>query len=263
MSKLLDRLDRISRGTPNSMGFGAVSRTDKVPSMAMIGLISDRGKPADQASILAKIGVDGVLVEGVEKKTALSSLSKALDKVPWGLRLTGIDEEAATRYREQGCDFLAFGTEGVTLSALEDEDSGYLLCIQPDWDERRLRAIEHLPVDGAVLALPSADPPLTIEHLIAIGLVRGEFSKYLLLEVPGLPTSGELEGLREIGVDGLVVDAALHSAEDLQGLRDRLMDLPKRQRSTKKASAVLPSSAYAPQSVVSNDDDDYEDEDDW
>jgi hypothetical protein len=259
MSVLLDRLDRISRGTPTAMGFGAVSRPDKVPSMAMIGLISDRGKPAEQASTLAKIGVDGVLVEGVEKKTALASLSKALDKVPWGLRLTGIDEEAAGRYREQGCDFLAFGAEGSTLSALEDEDAGYLLCIQSDWDERRLRAIEHLPVDGVVLALQSADPPLTIEHLIAIGSVRGEFSKYLLLEVPGLPTSGELEGLREIGVDGLVVDAALHSAEDLQGLRDRLMALPKRQRGTKKASAVLPSGAYGAQGTAPDDDD----EDDW
>ena len=225
--------------------------------MAILGRLSDPAKSAQGASNLTKIGADGALIEGIEAEDISKALASSLDNVPWGIGVQELKGEQTSQYREQGCDFVAFSAERAFLEAFEDEETAYLLRVQADMDERYLRAIEDLPVDVVVLRLESLNLPLTIEHLITIGSVRNTFSKYLLLEMPGVPSSGELEGLRDIGVDGLVVDAIRLSAKKLQQLKDSLLALPRRQRSRSgKASAVLPHGAYAPPSSSSSEDDD-------
>ncbi len=262
MSRFLDRLERINRGVATSMGFGSSARAEKLPAMALLGMLSGGDKSAQGASNLASIGADGALIEGVGIDEVLKELAKALDKVPWGIRVEGLNGERASSFRERGCDFLAFGPENTLIAALEDENTAYLICVQPDMDERHLRAIEDLPIDAVLLSLKSAEPPLTLQHLITIGSVRGAFSKYLLLEVGGVLTSKELEGLRDIGVDGLVVDATSLSAEELEALKGRLLALPRRQRSRGgKSSAVLPRTVYSPPSSPSREEEEEEEED--
>ena len=248
MSKFLDRLERINRGTPTSLGFGMGARPEKVPSMALLGTLTDPKKAARGASTLAKIGVDGALIDGTDMEGTLEELARTLGKVPWGIRVQGLSSEQAVKYREKGCDFLAFQPEGAPLGALGDEDTGYLLCIEPDMDEQSLRAIEDLPVDGVLLPLKSVKPPLTLQHLITIGVVRSAFTKYLLVEIPGALTAEELDGLRDIGVDGLVVDATARPVKELEGLREGLLALPKRHRNKARhsSSALLPRMAYDP-----------------
>ena len=254
MSKFLDRLDKINRGTPASLGFGVAVRAEKVPSMALIGTLTDPVKSAEAASVLARIGADGALIEGMNTEDVLKGLAQSLGNTPWGLRVHELKGQDVGGYREKGCDFLAFGPEGALLEALEDEDTGYLLCIPPDMDERYLRTIEDLPVDAALLLMKSVEPPITLQHLITISSVRGAFSKYLLLEVPGTLTAGELEGLREIGVDGLVVDATALSAEELEGLKERLLTLPRRQRMRpSKPRAILPGTTHTPADAPSHE----------
>lgn len=259
MSKLVDRLDRISRGTVTALGFAA-ARAEKVPSMAILGKIGG-SRPERAASSLAGIDADGAIIDGMAIEEVLSKLAPALDNVPWGLRLQELKGDLASTYREQGCDFLAFGAENALAGALGDEETGYLLCIPEDMEERYLPAIEDLPVNAVLMTLNTAKQPLTLEHLLTIGAIRGAFSKYLLLEVSSAPDSGELEGLRDIGVDGLVVDAASSSVKELQGLKDRVLALPRKQRNkSDKPSAVLPRWAYAggrpsPQEEPDEDDD--------
>ena len=259
MSKFLDRLDKINRGTPASLGFGVPVRAEKVPSMALLATLTEPAKSAEAASVLARIGADGVLIEGMSIEDVLEGLAQSLDNVPWGLRVHELKGEDVNSYREKGCDFLAFGPENALLGALEDENTGYLLCIPPDMDERYLRAIEDLPVDAALLVMKSVEPPITLQHLITISSVRGAFSKYLLLEIPGTLTTGELEGLRDIGVDGLVVDATALSAEELERLKHRLFTLPRRLRARpSKPRAILPSTTYTPADAPSHEEDEEE-----
>ncbi len=244
MSVLLDRLDKISRGPIKSMGFGASSRADKVPPMALIGKLSDPAKSAQGASILAKMGADGALIDGLGLDKMTKKLTKALQKLPWGIRVHELKGDEATRCKEKGCDFLAFAPEEALLDALQDEDTGYILSIQTDMEEIRLRAIEDLPVDAVLLPFDSSGEPLTLEHLLTIGTVRASFSKHLLLEVSEILSTRELEGLRDIGVIGLVIDATSHSADALQALKERLDSLPAQPRNQSKGhAAVLPSIA--------------------
>jgi hypothetical protein len=251
MSKLLDRLERINRGAPAAMGFGAAARAEKVPPMALVGMLSSRDSSAQGASVLAKIGADAALISGGGEGEVPGQVAQALDSVPWGLRVQGLKGEEASHYREQGCDFLAFEPEGALLGAIEkNENTAYLLCIQPDMETRSLRAIEHLPVDAVLLSLDSVEPPLTLQHLITVGAVRSAFSKYLLLQVPGVLTRGELEALRDMGVNGLVVDANALSAEELEGMKESLLNLPRPQGSkSRRASAILPRTDPGPSST--------------
>ncbi len=247
MSKFLDRLEKINRGVPASMGFGAAHRVEKIPSLALIGSISDSKKAGQAASNLATIGADGVVIDGISIEDVVQGVAKNLGDIPWGLRVDSLKREDAAGYREKGCDFLAFGPQAAQLGAFEDEDTGYFLCIPPDMEERYLRSVEDLPVDAALLAMKSVEPPITLEHLITIGAVRGCFSKYLLLEVSGTLSTSEMDGLREMGVDGLVVDATRLTLKELEGLKDALLALPRKQRAkSNKLRALVPSGAFSP-----------------
>ena len=245
MSKLLDRLERVNRGPTASLGFGAAARVEKTRAMALVGTLSDPGKAVEGASDLAKIDADGALIDGLDLKKIQKQLAQALDTVPWGVRVPGLNSEQVSQYKEQGCDFMAFPAGNALLEALGEADTAYILSIQPDIDDKLLRAIETLPVDAVLLPFKSADPPLTLQHLLTISSVRRAFSKYLLLELPGAPTSKEMEALRDIGVNGLVVDTTVVSAEKLAGLHEELLALPRRKRDrSERATAILPGTLY-------------------
>ena len=262
MSKFLDRLDKLSRGPTTALGFGAGGRTEKLPGMALIGDLSSGKRSAQAAATLSKIGADAALVQGDGPEGIPKNVAEALKDVPFGVRASSLTEDAVTGLRDQGCDFLAFAPDGAQVGALSDEDAGYVLCVPHDMDEQSLRAIEDLPVNVVLLALDSVEPPLTVQHLLAIGVVRGSFSKYFLLEVPAGLTSGELEGLKEMGVDGLVVDATATSAKEMTGLKDRLMALSHRQRNRgRKSGTVHPRDSYAAPAMPAAESD-HEDEDD-
>jgi hypothetical protein len=254
MSRFLDRLDRITRGAPVSIGFGAASRSEKLPSMGLLGRLSDRSKALRGASLLAKIGAEGALIEGMDDEADVSELAQNLKDVPWGGRVGELNAEQVSSYTGKGCDFLVFEPEKVLLDSLGDEDTAYLLYIRPDVDEGYLRGVEGLPIDAVLLDTDGMHPPLTLQHLITISSVRSMMSKYLLLQTRGDLTERELEALRDVGVDGLVVDVPAFSVKKLEGLREKLLSLPRRQRDrAAKRSAVLPAAAYSAADVASDD----------
>ena len=259
MSKLLDKLDRIGRGTPAPMGFGTARRTEKVSSLALVTMIGDQRK--GQQGAIAKLGPDGALLDGGASKSNLKKLAASLGDVPWGVKVGELTEESAAGFRDLGCDFLAFEAGNVALAALESTEIAYLLHIQGDMPERQLRAVEDLPVDVVVLELDSLSLPLTLEHLISIASVRVEFSKYILLKIPGTLSPAELMALREAGIDGLVVDASDVTPKDLKDLKERLMALPRRQKGrSARAGAVLPQSMYTLPSGPSHEEEDEDDD---
>jgi hypothetical protein len=85
--------------------------------------------------------------------------------------------------------------------------------------------------------------------------------KYLLLRGPVSVTAGELMVLKEIGVDGLVVDVSECPKKTLQQLKENLISIPKSRKPTySKAESSLPGSAYRLSQAPSFDDE--EDDDD-
>ena len=260
MSKLLDLLDRIREGAPAPMGFG-VTRPEKLPGMALIGLVSK--DHAKGITVVAKQGLDAAMVVGAEGPEGVKQAGDGLKDKPWGARVTSLSQEEAQAYQENGSDMLVFPMEGTAASALANEEIARILCIDPNMEDRELRAVSSLPVDCFLLPLSQAGDSLTLSDLAAIGAVSRRSDKYILLEVSRLPNAKDLEALRDIGVHGLVLDVGAVSAKSIKGLKDALMEMP---RATFKRRgrnmAILPGSAFSPPPEPEPQEEEEEDDDD-
>lgn len=256
MSKLLYRLERINKGSSAPIGFGAASHVDKTPAMALIGRLAQNYKQG--ANRLAKLGADAALLSGVAPGDELSEITRVLKNIPWGVLIQDMDGDKASELVKQGCDFFVLGSGEITIEAIKDQNPGYILSIPPNPDDKFLRVIEDLPVDAGFMSIGSIEPPITLQHLIALGSVRTMFDKYLIAEVPAEVSSNELEGLRDIGLDALVVDAGRSTERVLKTIRERLLDLPRqRKQRADRMNPVLPRHV----SISSHDIDDDIDDD--
>ena len=124
----------------------------------------------------------------------------------------------------------------------------HVLRISSDLEESQIRGLEDLPVDAILLQKPSLEGPLSLSHLLAISNIRSAVSRYLLLEWSEALTSRELEHLRDLGVDGLVVDMEQAEAQVIATLRERIDQLPPRKpKGEQRSVAMLPHSVATEQ----------------
>jgi len=246
MSKLLDLLDRIREGAPAPIGFG-VTRPEKLPGMALIGLVSK--DYAKGMAVVAEQGLDAAMVAGADGPEGVKQAGEGLKDKPWGARVTSLSQDEAQAYQDNGSDLLVFPLEGTAASALANEEIAHILCIEPNMEDRELRAVSSLPVDCFLLTLPQAGDSLTLSDLAAVGSVSRRSDKYILLEVSRLPNGKDLEALRDIGVHALVVDVGAVSAKSIKELKAALMEMPRQTFKRKgRTLAILPGSAFSPPS---------------
>ncbi len=236
MSKLLDRLDRITRGPVRTLGFTPAAARETLPTMALVAEVHPRAKDIQEA---LQSGADAVAIVGAGHKPA--SLPEGAS---WGAEVQRLDKAAADALRSQGCDFLIFGIEDTHADALEEGECSRVLRVSPTLEDTQLRCIEDLPMDIVIVAKPGPEGPLSLSHLLAISNVRAATSRYLLLEW-NEPLSGkELEQLRDLGVDGIFVKADGNDAPTaaVAALKERIVGLPARRPRTEREgrAAVLP-----------------------
>ena len=253
MSKFLDRLERISQGAPAPMGFGT-PRAQKIPGMALVGLVS--GDYAAGIGALTELAPDAALISIADGLPPLSELGASVgEAIPWGLCVSSLTEEEAHTYEDGGSDLLAFSLEGTPVSALASDGMARILCIEPSIQIEQLRTIDALPIDVVLLSMPGISAPWTLADLATIAGISQRVDKYLLVEVSQLPGAKDLEAIREVGVQALVVDVGAVSAESLAELKAALLEMP-RQRPVNKgrAAAILPSSVFFPDPPAGHED---------
>lgn len=242
MGKFLDLMERIVNGAPASLGFGA-ARATKVPSMALITLVS--GRYAHGLKTVATLAPDAALVSGLKGPAALGDIKGGMPAIPWGVSTEGLSEAEAQEYRGHGCDLLAFPLQGTTAAALEEEEVGRVLCLEPHVPEQELRAIDTLPVDALLVNMTVVSGPWSLQDLMAVGAISRRSSKYVLALVSQPPGKKDLEALRDLGVRGLVLDVGAASLESLNDLKATLLQMPrKRQQRKERTTALLPGSVY-------------------
>jgi hypothetical protein len=207
--------------------------------MALIGILS--GNSTDDAKCLANLDADGALIAGTNSAEDLASLTKALGSTPWGVKVDDLNGETADGLIQQGCDFFLVDADSVTVEAARDDRAAFILSLPEGASDGFLRALEDLPITAAFTSLAD-NGPLTLRRLIDVGSLRTMFDKYLLVQVdPGL-SARELEALRDMGVDAVVVDVATASEDSLKAMKENLLKLPRQRKPrSEKTSAVLPS----------------------
>ena len=259
MSKLLDLLDRIREGAPAPMGFG-VTRPVRLPGMALIGLVSQ--DYAKGMAVVAELSLDAAMVAGADGPEGVKQAGEGLMDKPWGARVTSLSQDEAQAYQDNGSDLLVFPLEGTAASALANEEIARILCIEPNMEDRELRAVSSLPVDCFLLPLSQAGDSLTLSDLAAVGSISRRSDKYILLEISRPPNGKDLEALRDIGVQGLVMDVAAVPAESLKELKAALMEMPRQTFKRKgRTLAILPGSGFSPASEPEPQEEEEEEED--
>ena len=261
MSKFLDRLEQISLGVSGPIGFG-VSRAEKTPGMALVALVSS--KHATGCRAVASLAPDAVLLGGITGPEAIKKLAAALTKVPWGVRSDQLTDESSQAYQESGCDLLAFSLEGTPVSAVSSDEIARVLCLDLDADERQLRSIDSLPVDVLLLSLTGQAAPWTLADLASIAAISRRVNKYVLVEVSAPPGKKDLEAIRKVGVDGLVLEVGAVSAKSLAELKESLLDMPRsRPGRRERATAIIPASVFPSGQAPAPEDPDEDDDDDF
>jgi hypothetical protein len=216
----------VAAGEGASIGFGATGK-GKAPSLLLVARVAG----AAQAGPALAAGADAVVVPGgglVERPAGATGL--------WGLALGDgpVDVEAL---RASEADFVLL-EPGTAAEALQWEDAGFALAVDPRADDSTLRAVAALPVEAVVFDLPG-DGPLTLARLLTVQRVA------LLTGKPALVAVGKGQGaevartLRDASVGGVVLDQPAESA--LKSWRETLDALPPRSKQRRpEAEASLP-----------------------
>ena len=242
MNKFLDLLDSIREGAPAPLGFGA-SRAEKLPGIALISLVSEDHKKA--ITMVSKSSVDAVIIKGLDTPSDVKTITKPLGNVPWGAKVSELSEGQAQGYQDDGSDLVVFNVEGTAASNLVCDQIARVLCIDIGLEEDKLRALASLPVDVFLLSMKNVSSPWSIQDLADLSVISRRVDKYILLEVSAPPVGKDLEALRDIGVNGIVIDASEATAKLYKDLKEKLINMPRPKHSRRERTrAILPGASF-------------------
>jgi hypothetical protein len=236
MSKFVEKLQRVYRGTAMPIGFRKSTEAEPPPLLVIANLTK---ASAVEAKAIASAGIDAgiVSVAGLGSRS-FGQLAKAMDDIPLGLFLTSAEKEEIDQSVGLGGDFVVFGLK-TPLEAVSREDVGKLLRIEPSLDPGLARAINELPlmVDGVLVA--GEESSVTVERLLICQRFSELLTKPLLVTVDLSVTGTEVSSLFQAGVNGLVLPEKV-TAETFAELKKVIGSLPKAAKRKAKGTALLP-----------------------
>ena len=260
VSKLTDRFDALGRATPAPMGFATRPRTTTSATMLLMGSApaKDAGKYADTE------GVDAIILTGADALAGDESPVKDLKDQIWGVSIGDIDFDGLDRLKEKGCDFVVPCSDDHSAAILRDDDMARGYEVDTALTENVARALEFLPVDFLFLTPPKALWPLKLSSLIELESTIGLVGSHFVLKVEKPPSVQDLEIVRNLPVDALLIDLTSTSNGDLKKYRECIDGLPPRKN---RGGAGDHSDATMPQTGVPpsghQHDHDLDDDDDW
>jgi len=244
MSQLIDKLNRVAKGTPQSMGFRTVHAASTKPQILLIACLNQvatTASPANYAdsadAVLLRIAKSGFGTEAITK------IAQSLQGIPWGGWSDDTSRKQIAQMTKAGGDFIVFPLSSAVLTTGQDDEAGKILQIETSLSEGMLKAVNELPVDAVLTAdEQKGEHPLTWHSLMLFQHLASLLAKPLLVTMPISVTPDELKALWEAGVDGVVLEVS--SSQDMERLSqlhkviDGLNFLPPRKRG--KATALLP-----------------------
>lgn len=231
VSRLLEKLERISRRPTQPMGFRAQATVPKAPPVVLIAVLGEG--EADVGS------ADAVLFTGPKLKAkSLEQTIASLGEIPWGVSFEGVSGGELSRLREMGCDFLVFEAERSPVALLREGEMAKVVQIEPSLADGLVGAIEQLPID-AVLIGGDGEASLSVHRLMDCQRLANLVRKPLVAAVPIGISREELEELSETGIAGVAVRVEGKVGE-LSRLRQAIAELPSPTRRRERVKPLLP-----------------------
>ena len=223
MSKLRDRIRRMSRQESTPMGFARAAAPRTMPGLLLLAIVDSAGA-AEEAS---SAGADALLFAQAPRGGV-----KGMEATPWGFRVA--DNAAAADLSGTQADFVVVGQD-LGLEAIGDTDLGVVLEADESWPDAIVQSIQVFSPDAIYVRSGGG---LTMRRLLEIRRLSG-LAGPLLLEVDSPPPSGALQLLRDAGVAGLVLTSG--ARKSIAGLRQQVDAMPPRKRKREEGSmAVIP-----------------------
>ena len=253
MSRFIELLEKVGETAPAPLGFAAATgRAAAAPQIVLA------------ARVLAGDLTDGPEVAAADAAALLveteyplpDAAAEALKDRLWGVRLTpspsAYTVEQVEALVEQGCDFVVFESMDTEAAVLNDDDLGKIVTLDADVDEEVGRAVADLPFDAVLFRPGVGKGRLALSDLVAVQRVRRLAGQPFVVEAPEGLEKADVEAMRNLGVEGLIVDVppaarAEKTAAAIRSLRKR----PSRRR---RSDALVPGAS------IEDDDDHYHDD---
>ncbi len=238
MSKLIDKLNKVSQMEPPPMGFGRAQQAPPKPKLLLIASVAK----IDAGSLTERVvGADAAILHvsepGAEAK-AIQKASKAESGIPWGAWLKDGSIKELDELVKADADFIIFPAETTSLAILKDEKIGKILELDPAINQGLLVAVNDLQINAVLIANKLEKGYLTWHHLMLFQRFADLLTKPLLVTVPSDITDNELKALWEAGVDAIVAEAEAGRIKELRQLIDGMtFPLP---RKRVKGEALIP-----------------------
>ncbi|HZP56445.1 MAG TPA: hypothetical protein VFC53_02685 [Dehalococcoidia bacterium] len=246
MSKLADRIRKVTRLAPQPIGF-VRSQASAEPTMVLVAFARDAAEAAD----CARRGADAVVI-GTGDAPATPETRAAAGEAIRGAWIAGAGDDDAKRFREAGYDFVVFDPDRAAATALLDEEIGYVLRLPADLTDVEARALEGFRLD--LLDVGRIEGALTVRRQIDLQRLHALTRKPLLAHVaPGI-TNAALQALRDTNVAAIGAD----SADAVEALRKAIDALPPRARRKDESERPL---AFVPRAAAGGGEDEDDDGD--
>ncbi len=244
MSRFIDRLNRISQASPQSIGFKTKQPASPKPKIQLVASLAQENV---ESLVDYVAGADAGLLR-ISKLSSgtktLQKMSQAVSDIPWGVWLPESGGQGEIKeILKVGCDFLVFPATSTPTTILDSDEVGKILEVEASISEGLLRAINELPVDAVLIASEQREGySLTWQHLMLFQRSASLLAKPLLVSVPSNVTASELQALWGAGVDGVIVELKAEQPQDrLRELRQVIDKLTfPSLRKGQKAQALLP-----------------------
>ena len=224
MSEFIKKLEQISRGNDQPIGFGQRTKVKSAPMMLVVKL--EHIEPSLVGKAISS-GCDAILFDSkntLEQLAKITNISGLIGKTPWGVRLLTDNPEDVERFREEGCDYLVINSE-LPAQLLQEEGIGRLLEVESSLGNDLAETIGVIQVDALLIIDKTKLDKVSIQQLMNYGRLLALADKPVLMTLP--ESSADLELLFETGVSGVLVEMDLQDTEDkLAKIKERINNLP-------------------------------------
>ena len=241
MSKLIDKLDKLTQGDIKPFGFTVSVSQSTTPQMLTIA----RTKLDAEAKTMPEITTDAVLLSVDDTARAIDSINKIGEgKLPsiWGIEAASIGKKEADKLAKIGCDFIVLKLASPAPALISNESLAKVIQVSSSIDDSMIRALNSLPVDVVIVQDNPDLQDLTVENLLMCSRIAAMVQQPILLSVSLNLAKDSLETLSDIGVNGLIFDwLGAASNKKIGVIIEAIEGLPRSKKKKKKRiNATLP-----------------------
>ena len=260
MSKLLGKLEKLSEGRSQPIGFEAARAREKLHNMLLLAKLPIGDEKLIATTINEHVDALVFPLENIKKeKQALSQRINDLNDIPWGIVSSNITKDMMQLLLEMRCDFVILTPESTPAYILREDNIGKVLQLDPSLDLELIRTIPRLSIN-AVLLNPGNQVkyPLTIYQIMLFERMVGGTGKHILATMSTDMPVDDIEDVWNLGARGIVVEITNENYKDrLPQVKEAIHKLPStRKKPKEKYSPVLPHMAVQPSVEEPDEDDD-------